>query len=148
MDTLFSLSNLTVMPFWLLMILAPGWPWTARLLRSPLVALGPALIYAALVLPGLASFLPAVMSPKLETIAALMGTPRVATICWVHFLTFDLLVGRWVFLDSMERRIPWWITSPTLFFVLMLGPLGFLLSLVARGRFPLPREGSSPEVAR
>lgn len=132
MSTLFSLSSLTVMPFWLLMILAPGWRWTARLVRSPLVAVGPALIYAALVLPELGSVLPAVMTPQLDVIAALLGTPRGATIGWVHFLAFDLLVGRHIFLDARERQIPWWFTSPLLFLVLMLGPLGFLLYLAVR----------------
>ena len=50
LDRLFALSNLTVMPFWLLIVL-PRWRWTERIMRSPLVALLPALLYAALVLP-------------------------------------------------------------------------------------------------
>jgi hypothetical protein len=137
MEQLFQIANLVVMPFWLLMLLAPGWSWTARILRSPLVALAPALAYAALALPDLARLLPAVMSPKLDAVAALLGTPRGATLGWLHFLAFDLLVGRWVYLEARERRIPAWLSSPVLFFVLMLGPVGFLLHLGLRARFPV-----------
>lgn|GEM_PF-3336742 len=30
MEFLFQVSNLLVMPFWALMILAPGWRWSIR----------------------------------------------------------------------------------------------------------------------
>ncbi|MEZ4519506.1 MAG: abscisic acid-deficient protein Aba4 family protein [Chloroflexota bacterium] len=42
MDTIFSLSSLLVVPFWLLMILLPNWQWTQRILRSPWVLVAPA----------------------------------------------------------------------------------------------------------
>jgi hypothetical protein len=51
MGTIFSLSNLRIMSFWLLMIFLPRWRLAARLVRSPLVAVPAALLYAALVLP-------------------------------------------------------------------------------------------------
>jgi hypothetical protein len=41
-------------------------------------------------------------------------------------------VGRWVYLDGRSRSISIWIISPILFFVLMLGPIGFLLYLAVR----------------
>ena len=34
MDTLFAISNLLVMPFWLAMILLPRWRWTVRIMAS------------------------------------------------------------------------------------------------------------------
>jgi hypothetical protein len=70
MDLLFSIGNLLVLPFWTLMILLPRWSWTERILRSPLVAAPPALLYAALVLPQLATLLSAVASPRLADVAA------------------------------------------------------------------------------
>jgi hypothetical protein len=132
MGTLFSLSGLLVMPIWLAMIVVPGWSVTRRVVSSPLVALAPALLYAALVLPRMLEVLPIVLRPELETIAMLLGTPDGATIAWVHFLAFDVLVGRWVYLDARERKISAFVSSPILFFVFMLGPFGFLLHLLAR----------------
>ncbi|GAB4432225.1 MAG: hypothetical protein OHK0015_19500 [Chloroflexi bacterium OHK40] len=132
MDMIFALSNLTVMPFWLLMIFLPGWSLTRRVIASPLVAALPALIYAALVLPRIGPLFAAVSSPELAGVAALLGTPEGATIAWAHFLAFDLLVGRWAYLESRERRISPWLMAPVLFLILMLGPLGFLLYLGLR----------------
>jgi hypothetical protein len=132
MDTIFSLSGLLVLPFWALLIFLPTWRWTARLMASPAVAAAPALLYAALVIPHVVSILPAVMSPKLGEIAALLGSPEGAVIAWAHFLCFDLFVGRWIYLDARERGISSLVVSPILFFTLMLGPIGFLAYLVAR----------------
>ena len=131
-DQLFQLSNVLVMPFWLLMIILPFWGWTKRIIRSPWIAAPVALLYAALVLPQLAGLLAELANPQLDQIAALLGTPAGATIGWVHFLAFDLFVGRWVYLDSRERKISAWLVSPILFVVLMFGPLGLLLYLVVR----------------
>jgi hypothetical protein len=132
MSTLFQLSSLLVMPFWLLAIALPGWRWTERILRSPLIVLPAALLYVALVAPALPEVLPLVLRPELPRIASLLGTPEGATIAWAHFLAFDLFVGRWVYLDARERGMRWWITSPVLFFVLMLGPLGLTAHLALR----------------
>lgn len=135
MDTIFSLSSLLVMPFWFLMIFLPGWRWTRRIVVSPWISAGAALLYATLVLPGILQILPAVMNPSLEGISSLLGTSAGATIAWVHFLAFDLFVGQWVYLDSREKNLSPFLVSPILFFVLMLGPLGFLLYLLARSFF-------------
>jgi hypothetical protein len=132
MATIFSLSNLLVMPFWLLMIALPHWRVTRRVMQSPLVAAAPALLYLALVLPQIGNLLAALASPQLRDIAALLATPAGATIAWAHFLTFDLLAGRWAYLDSREHGVSAWLMAPVLLFVLMLGPIGFLLYLATR----------------
>jgi hypothetical protein len=89
-------------------------------------------LYAALVLPRLAAIWPAVSRPTLNGMAALLGSPAGATIAWAHFLAFDLFVGRWIYLDSQERRVSAWFLAPVLFLTLMLGPAGLLFYLVIR----------------
>ena len=132
MEQMFSISSLLVMPFWALMILAPRWSWTKRIIGSPLISLPAALLYAILVLPNALSLLPALANPNLESIAALLGSPEGATIAWVHFLAFDLFVGRWAYLDSLERRINPFVMAFVLALILMFGPLGFAVYLGAR----------------
>jgi hypothetical protein len=132
MDSIFRVSNLLVLPLWVLMILLPRWRWTTRIMRSPLVSAAPAALYAALVLPRLGEILPAVTRPTLSGMVVLLGSPAGATIAWVHFLAFDLFVGRWIYLDSRERRVSAWLMIPVLFLALMLGPAGFLFYLVVR----------------
>src|SRR5215470_5916751 len=111
MDLFFRASNLLVLPIWALMIFMPRWRWTARILRSPWVSAAPALLYAALVLPRLGAIWAAVSRPTLPGVMALLASPTGATIAWVHFLAFDLFVGRWIYLDSQDRRISSWLTA-------------------------------------
>jgi uncharacterized protein (DUF2062 family) len=100
MASLFRFSSFLVLPLWVLMILVPRWRWTKRIVHSSLVSAAPALLYASLVLPRLREIWPAVSRPTLSGIAVLLGSPAGATIAWVHFLAFDLFVGRWIYLDS------------------------------------------------
>jgi hypothetical protein len=144
METIFQVSNLLVMPFWLLMILLPHWQWTRRICSSPWIAAPAALLYAILVIPSLATLLPQLANPQLSAIAAALGTPEGATIAWVHFLAFDLFVGRWVYLDSRQWKITAWLVSPILFLVLMVGPLGLLIYLGLR---TLLRRNAQPSTA-
>jgi hypothetical protein len=138
MERLFSISNLLALPFWALMIAFPHWRWTRRLLASPLIAIPPVIVYAAVVLPRIAEILTAVANPTLPDVSRLLGTPAGATAAWAHFLAFDLFVGRWAYLDSRERKISAWIMAPVLFLILMLGPLGFALYLGVRATAKRP----------
>ncbi len=136
MDTVFTLSNVLVLPFWLLMIALPHWRWTRRVMASPLVVAPAALLYAALILPQLGAAMPALMNPQLAGIAALLGTEGGAAAAWAHFLAFDLFAGRWVYRDSRERGLSAWVMAPVLLLVLMLGPLGLLAYLGLRALRP------------
>lgn len=132
MEMMFGWSSVLVMPFWLVMIVLPHWRWTQRIIGSPLISLPAALLYAALVAPQVGAVWATVSNPELDAIAALLSTPAGATIAWVHFLAFDLFVGRWAYLDSRERGISALLMAPVLFLILMLGPLGFALYLGLR----------------
>jgi hypothetical protein len=132
MEFIYTLVNLYVLPFWGLMLLAPHWRGTGRIMQSVWpVAILP-VIYAGLLVLQIISPLGMPLDFSLNGIAALLGTPAGAAIGWVHFLAFDLFVGRWVYLDSRERGMSAWVASPILFFVFMAGPLGLLLYLLAR----------------
>ena len=144
MSAIFRFGNFLVLPFWALVILLPRWRGTARLMRSPWVTGAPAALYATLVLPRLGAIWPVVSRPTLTGVATLLSSPAGATIAWAHFLAFDLFVGRWIYLDSQERRISAWLTAPILFLTLMLGPGGFLFYLIARPAAGIERETSSP----
>jgi hypothetical protein len=145
-ETLFQISNILVLPFWLLMIVLPHWRWTKRIIGSPWIAAPTALIYAILVLPNLATLLPALAQPTLVDVTALLGTPEAAAIAWAHFLTFDLLAGRWAYLDSRTRKISAWVMAPVLLLIFLLGPLGFLLYLLVRSAASLIA-GRGPSIA-
>jgi hypothetical protein len=130
MEMVFQLSSLLVAPFWLLMIVLPCWRWTERIVGSPWIAAAPAVLYAAFVLPRAGEILESFDS--VVSVAALIGTVDGATIAWLHFLAFDLFVGRWIYLDSRQNGVHPLVTSPLLALTFLLGPLGFLGYLLAR----------------
>lgn len=141
---LFQLTFLLAAPFWALMILAPSWRWTSRIIGSPLIVLPPVLIYAVLVLPNLAEVLPAVSSPTLIGVQALLGTPTGAAIGWAHFIAFDLFVGRWEYLDARRRSVHPLVMAPVLLLTILLAPLGMLVYLAVRAPAVPAAPGGSP----
>ncbi|MDS0474845.1 ABA4-like family protein [Natrinema sp. 1APR25-10V2] len=124
--TIFKASFLLVAPFWVLMIVAPEWDVTERIVDSPLVALPAALLYLVFLLPQASSVAVAVLSPSLSGLATLLATDAGAKFAWAHFLAFDLLVGRWIYRDASRRGIPPLVVSPLLVLTLLFGPVGYL----------------------
>jgi hypothetical protein len=84
------------------------------------------------------------VTPSAQQRAVLLGSPAGATIAWVHFLAFDLFVGRWIYLESHERQVNPWLMAPVLFLTLMLGPAGFLLYLMVRSVTVTPAKTKEP----
>jgi hypothetical protein len=125
LDTLFTLCNLAVLPAWLLLVFAPGSPWTARVVHSLLVpcVLGTVYVLTFALAPappegGSFSTLPGVM--------ALFTSPHVALAGWVHYLVFDLFVGAWEVRDAERLGIRHVVVVPCLLLTFLLGPSGLL----------------------
>ena len=132
LDLIFSTMSQLAMPFWLLIVLAPRWRFAERIIRSPWIVAPFAIGYAVLVLPLVPALLPVLAASRLDAVAALLATPEGATLGWLHFLAFDLFVGRWIYLDSRERNFSAVLMAPVLLSVLMFGPLGLLIYLSGR----------------
>lgn len=130
--TAFDLSNLVVLPFWVLMVLLPTWTLTRRIIASPWIVAPPAVIYLVTLLPVAGLVLPAVFNPRPAEIAMLLGTPTGTALAWAHFVAFDLFVGRWIYLDARTRGYSAWWVSPVLVMTLLIGPVGLLVYLVTR----------------
>jgi hypothetical protein len=143
MAIVFTASNLLVLPFWFLMITLPHWRGTQRILQSPLVLVPLPVLYAVLALPQLETMGRALLNPQLDEIAGLLGQPAIAAVGWIHYLAFDLFVGRYSYLDSRKRRINAWLMAPVLLLTLLLGPLGLLLYLGLRAFSKEPHEAVS-----
>jgi len=128
---IFALCNNGVIPFWLLLVLAPRAEITRRLVHSPVPALLLVPAYALLLFgdrpgPQGASFL------TLEGVRAIFTTPWTVIACWIHYLLFDLFVGAWEARDARRRGVPHALLVPCLVLTLMFGPLGLLLYLACR----------------
>lgn len=125
---LFDFANVFVLPFWLLMIVLPKWQITQKVMESylPFVALAGLYIYLFIgsIEPESAQ---ALANPTLEVIAEFFSTEQVAATGWVHFLAFDLFVGRWIYWQGQKTGV-WTIHSLSL--CLFAGPMGLLSHIV------------------
>jgi len=129
-STLFSICNNAVLPFWALLVVAPGWPWTQRLVHSALVPAVFSVVYAGALL---AADVPT--DAGMGTLAGVMtlfSVPEAALAGWVHYLVFDLFVGAWEVRDARRHGISHLAVVPALLLTLGLGPIGLALYLAIR----------------
>ncbi len=130
---IFSLASVAVAPLWFLMIVLPRWRWTVRIVTEPWAYAPLTLAYAAMVLPRFGELAPVLLNnPGPQSVGALLATPSGATIGWIHFLAFDVFVGRWAYLDSRIRGVHPVVMAPILLLTFLFGPMGLLSYLVAR----------------
>jgi hypothetical protein len=119
-------------PFWALMILAPRWRWTQRIVASPLIYVPPLLVYLAVMAPRFAQFWSVMTRPNLSALQTLLAGSAGAAATWAHLVGFDLFLGRWMYLDALQRRIHPLIVSPILAATIVLSPIGVLTYLLIR----------------
>lgn len=131
-ETLFQLSFALAAPFWALMILAPRWRWTERLVSSPWIAAVPLLAYLPIALPHMGELWTVVSQPDLGTLRAFAGTDYGAASLWAHLVAFDLFIGRWMYHDSRSRGLHPLLVGPVLLLTILLSAVGFLTYLALR----------------
>ena len=129
MNAIFLVATIGVGPFWFLMALRPRATITHRLMRTPWPVVGIGLIYASLVLPNVGAILETLLSPTLAAISMSLATPEGSLAVWLHVLAYDLLAGRFIWLDGLSRGV-----GAPLPLALMFGPIGLLLPLALRPR--------------
>ena len=131
LETLFKAANYAVIPFWLLLMVAPRWSWRQRLVHGPVVLLLLTPIYAYL----LFGYAPAPEGMQFTSLYGVMigfSAPHIVVAGWIHYLIFDLFVGAWETRDAHRRGVPHLLVVPCLIVTLMIGPVGLLLYVLVR----------------
>ena len=131
LELVFKSTNLIVLPFWLLLLVAPRSSWTRRLVHSPVVVLLMAPMYAYLLF-GYGSIPEEMNFRSLYGVMVGFSVPHVVMAGWIHYLVFDLFIGAWEVRDAIRRDIPHWLVFPCLIGTLLAGPIGLLLYLIVR----------------
>jgi len=159
--TLFSVATFAPQPLWLLMIVAPNWKWTRRVMEpwTPVVLLS--LVHLAIVVISAtqtdgtapigefaqvfdAAGFPFADGPQ----RAMMGMMRYQNFVseeWPHVLIWDLFVGRAIWLDGLKRDV---FTPHSVLLTNLIGPPGLLLHcltclVTGKGLPPTEQEESS-----
>ena len=135
--TLFSIANPVAMLGWALLLIAPRWSVTRRLVLSGALPLGLAVVYALVIgvhyvgpQSGVGGF------SSLADVALLFQDPWALLADWVHYLCFDLAVGIWAVRDAQGRGVPHPLLIPCLLFTFLFGPVGLLLYTLVRRFYP------------
>jgi len=132
-DLLFSLVNLSVMPAWALLILAPKWNGTEKLVHSMFYPLLLGAVYiGGMIMAAMGHGAEGGGFGSIEGVRTLFSSDVGMLIGWTHYLVFDLFVGAWEARDAQRRKVNHWLLIPCLLLTFMLGPVGLMLYLVLR----------------
>jgi len=127
-EYLYSGANVFVLPFWLLMVVAPNWQITRKVMASVLMFVPLALAYIVCFVSSLdPDSIEAFANPTLSALAGLFADERVMATGWIHFVVMDLFVGRWIYWQGQEKGV---FTRHSLALCLFAGPIGLLSHLV------------------
>lgn len=129
---LFDLSFLVAAPFWALMILAPGWSVTTRIVSSPLILLPVLVVYLILTVPLFPQLWAAVVQPSLDGLIGYLADPAAVASTWAQIIAWDLFIGRWIYLRVRELGLHPLVTSPLLVVTVLISPFAFLAFLAIR----------------
>lgn len=134
-DQVFEYANMAVLPFWILLAIAPRWSVTNILVHSVAMPLLLGATYVWFFATG-AFFGPGVPPEAnfgtLEGVMAFFTIKEAVVAGWVHYLVFDLFVGAWIVRDSGRLGINHFMVIPCLALTLLLGPIGLMLYLILR----------------
>ncbi len=129
-ENIYLVANWGVLPFWILMIIAPNHSLTRVLVQSiisPLL-LGVAYIFITYriylegnILEGFSLYL------GLEDLYSLFSDESFLLVFWLHFLSISLFVGSWITRDSIKYTIPRILTIISLITTYFSGPIGILV---------------------
>ena len=131
---LLTLINLSVLPAWALLILAPRGQWTHRIVHSGLYPVALGLAYLVFMICALiwGTNTEPVNFMTVEGIAAIFTHPFGLLTAWGHYLVFDLFVGAWEARDARRRGMAHLALIPCLLLTFMAGPIGLLLYFILR----------------
>jgi hypothetical protein len=127
---LFSFANSFVLIGWILLLFFPNWKYTAIVVLNGVILIL-SLIYVTLVLTTIQDFDINSFS-TLQNVKVLFQSDMALTAGWIHYLAFDLFVGRYIVNKGKEMGFARWQYTLCLPFTFMFGPLGLLLFLIIK----------------
>jgi len=128
-EQLFSVANTVALVAWLALILFQRHRWATNVVVVAAVSM-----FAATYVPLIAArfFGSSGGFSSLAGVATLFADPWLMVAGWLHYLAFDLLVGRWEAQDAASRGLSPWLVAPCLLMTFMFGPAGWLLYMSIR----------------
>lgn len=133
-EAAFPLLHVPVFAAWALLIVAPRWQWTWRIVHEAWIPLALAVVYSVMLVWGLifggapegSGF------SSLHGVMTLFTMPAAMLNGWIHYLAFDLFIGAWIARDALRHGIGHLPTIPCLLLTFIYGPTGLFCYFVVR----------------
>jgi hypothetical protein len=128
-ETAFSMANAVALGAWIVLLLFQRRRWAADVVVVAVVAV------LAVAYTGLIASRWAGSSGGFSTlgdVAELFSDRWLLLAGWLHYLAFDLLVGRWEAGDAASRGLRPWAVAPCMLLTFLFGPLGWLSYVIVR----------------
>ena len=134
-ENIYLVANWGVIPFWLLLILAPNHGLTNFLAQSVIAPLLLATGYSYLsynlyleknIFDGFELY------SGLDGLYSMFSNEILLLIFWLHFLAISLFAGAWIIRDARKYLIPKIITIPALVLTYFSGPVGIVIYWLIR----------------
>ena len=129
-ENIYLVANWGVIPFWLLLVVAPNHSLTnffAQSIIAPLLlAIGYIYLSYIIYLEG-NIFDGFELYNGLDGLYSMFANEAFLLIFWLHFLAISLFAGAWIVRDSKKYLIPKIITIPSLILTYFSGPVGLII---------------------
>ena len=134
-ENIYLFANWGVVPFWLLLILAPNHALTNFFAQSIIAPLLLAIGYVYLsynlylesnIFEGFDLYY------GLDELYSIFANETLLLIFWLHFLAISLFAGAWIVRDSKKHSIPKIVLIPSLILTYFSGPLGLVVYWLVR----------------
>ncbi len=134
-ENIYLFANWGVVPFWLLLILAPNHALTNFFAQSIIAPLLLAIGYVYLsynlylesnIFDGFNLYY------GLDELYSIFANETLLLIFWLHFLAISLFAGAWIVRDSKKYLIPKIVSIPSLILTYFSGPLGLVVYWLVR----------------
>tara|TARA_B100000963_G_C22210743_1_gene487162 strand:- start:49 stop:519 length:471 start_codon:yes stop_codon:yes gene_type:complete len=134
-ETIYLVANWGIIPFWLLLIIAPNHGLTNFFVQSVIAPLLLGIAYSYLsynlylennILGGFELY------NGLNGLYSMFANETLLLIFWLHFLSISLFAGAWIVRDAKRYFIPRIITIPSLILTYFTGPIGLVFYWLIR----------------
>jgi len=129
-ELIFTICNMTAMVAWLIIIIAPQWKYTSKIIQTGIIPILLGTVYLYIIATSYGSIDGGFGS--LQEVGLLFQNPVLLLAGWIHYLAFDLWVGSWELGDAIKNNVPRILLIPCLVLTFFFGPIGLLLYLLVR----------------
>ncbi len=121
----FTVANTLALLGWILMLFAPRWEGTKKLIHQGLLPILLGLAYVIILVSTWGTAEGGFGS--LSDVRKLFSNDWALLAGWIHYLAFDMFVGSWCLQDSWKRGIHHLWMVPIMVLTFLFGPTGLLI---------------------